>query len=96
MLQHLRNFLVSLGVATACAMALAVVAGTTAASAATRYRSGSVRTQLVDTNHVTSNAASASLGLTGPDVMAAIVGLMALLAFVFIVVTFIRRRVTLA
>jgi hypothetical protein len=34
------------------------------------------------------------LHLTGPDVMASFVGLMAVLAFLFLVVTFIRRRVT--
>jgi hypothetical protein len=78
-------------------MTLAVVAGTSVASAATRYRSGSVRSQLASTSHLaTSGAASGGLPLTGPTVMASVVGLMALLAMVFIVVTFIRRRITLA
>jgi hypothetical protein len=78
-------------------MTLAVIAGTSVASAATRFRSGSVRNQLASTSHLaTSGAASGGLGLTGPTVMASVVGLMALLAMAFIVITFIRRRVTLS
>jgi hypothetical protein len=94
--QHLRKFSVLFGLATASAMTLAITAGTTVAGAATRFRSGGVRTQLIDTTHPAGNGAAAgTLGLTGPNVMASIVGLMAVLAIVFLVVTFIRRRVTL-
>jgi hypothetical protein len=96
-LQHLRKFSFVVGLATAVAMTMAITAGTTVASAATRYRSGSVRDQLVDSTHLASGgAASGGLGLTGPDVMASVVGLMALFAMVFLVVTFIRRRATFA
>ncbi len=75
-------------------MTLAFTAGTTVAGAATRFRSGSVRNQLAETTHTANGAGS--LGLTGPSVMASVVGLMAVLALVFLVVTFVRRRVTLA
>ncbi len=95
--RHLRKFSVIFALATTGAMTLAITAGTTAAGAATRFRSGGVRTQLVDTTHAAGNGAAAgTLGLTGPDVMASVVGLMAVLAMVFLVVTFLRRRVTLA
>ena len=63
------------------------------ASAATRYRSGTLLSHDVSTN-----AAGAASGAvqTGPTVMASVVALMAFLAFAFIVVTFIRRRTTAA
>ena len=94
--QYLRKIVVSLGIASTCAMTLALVAGTSVAGATTRYRSGSVRNQLASTAHLsTSGTTSGPLGLTGPTVMASVVGLMALLAVGFIVVTLIRRRVTL-
>lgn len=87
----------SLGFASTCALTLALIAGTSVASAATRYRSGSVRNQLASTSHLTtSGATSGGLGLTGPNVMASVVGLMALLAVAYIIVTLIRRRVTLS
>jgi hypothetical protein len=67
--------------------------GVGVAGAVTRFRSGS-RAHLVDINRLVPNgAASSGQHLTGPDVMASIVGLMAVLAFAFLVVTFIRRRV---
>jgi hypothetical protein len=71
-----------------CAAMWAVTTGSAMASAATQYRPGTLL------GHVTAsgaNAASASVQ-TGPNVMAAVVGLMAVLAFAFLVVTFIRRR----
>jgi hypothetical protein len=61
------------------------------ASAATRFRSGPTLA-----SHFTSNGAGAASGAvqTGPTVVAGVVALMAFLAFVFVVVTFIRRRST--
>jgi hypothetical protein len=94
--QHLRKFSVVFGLAAAGAMTLAITAGTTAAGAATRFRSGGARAQLVDATHATANGSAGALGLTGPNVMAAVVGLMAVLAMVFLVVTLVRRRVTLS
>lgn len=63
--------------------------GTSAAGAATRTRSGAVHAELA--SHVSGAATTA---LTGIDVMASVVGLMAFTAFAFIVVTLIRRRGT--
>jgi hypothetical protein len=68
-----------------------IVAGSTAASAAARHRSGTVHEQLAD--HVTSGRASAVV-MTGADIMAAIVLLLAVMAALFMVTTFIRRRAT--
>jgi hypothetical protein len=42
------------------------------------------------------SASPASLALTGPDVMASVVAVMAFAAFAFMVVTLIRRRGTAA
>ncbi len=65
-------------------------------STSTRLRSGSLHAQLV--SHVSSgaNALSPSAALEGSDVMAAIVATLAVLAVVFLIVTFIRRRITTA
>jgi len=73
-----------------------VAAGTAVAGADTRLRSGSVHAQLV--SHLSSGAhtLSPSLALKGSDVMAAIVGILAVLALAFLIVTFIRRRITTA
>lgn len=96
MRQHLRKISVTLALVTTTAVTIAVTTtGTMVAGAATRSRSGAVHAQLVDAPHVAANTgAAAGLGLTGPTVMAAVVGLMAVLAFGFLVVTFIRRRAT--
>jgi hypothetical protein len=75
-----------------------LTAGSAVASASTRLRSGTLHAQLV--SHVSSgggtgaNAISSGLPLKGSAVMAAIVGVLALCAFAFLVVTLIRRRVT--
>ena len=47
-------------------------------------------------SHVTAgaNTVPASLGLKGTGVMAAVVGVLALFALAFVIVTLIRRRVT--
>ena len=94
--QHLQKLAMALCLATTCAVAWSVTVGTGVAAAATRSRSGAIHAQLFDaTARVTPNGASSSrLHLTGPDVMASFVGLMAVLAFLFLVVTFIRRRGT--
>jgi hypothetical protein len=85
----------ALSLATTCAVAVAIVAGSSIAGASTRYRSGA-HAQFASTTHLGSSAAGASsLHLTGPDVMASVVALMAVLAVGFLVVTFIRRRVSL-
>ena len=94
--QHLQKLAMALYLVTSCAVAWSVTVGTGVAAAATRSRSGALHTLLFDTTaRVTPNGASPSrFHLTGPDVMASFVGLMAVLAFLFLVVTFIRRRVT--
>jgi hypothetical protein len=71
-----------------------VTAGTAVASASPRLRSGAVREQLV--SHVNAVGSTAQSGIVpnGANAMFAVVALMALLAFVFLVVTFIRRRVS--
>ena len=73
---------------------LSVTTGSAIASATTRLRSGAVHAQLA--SHVTAgaNTVPASLGLKGTGVMAAVVGVLALFALAFVVVTLIRRRVT--
>jgi hypothetical protein len=76
------------------AVTLVLVAGAGVADAATRSRSGT-RIHLLEsaTRTAANGAAPRGLHLTGPDVMASFVGLMAVLAFLFLVVTFIRGRV---
>jgi hypothetical protein len=95
-MRQLRVFAAMAGSATVGALMWLVTAGSTLASATTRLRSGSLHAQLV--SHVTpgTNSVSSSLGLHGTDVMAAIVGAMAVLSVAFLIVTFIRRRVTTA
>ena len=97
-MQHLQKLAMALSLAITCVVAWSVTVGTGVAAAATRTRSGALHTMLFDaTARVTPNGASSSrLHLTGPDVMASFVGLMAVVAFLFLVVTFIRRRVTVS
>jgi hypothetical protein len=92
-LRHLQKMAVTMSLAGTGAVALVLVAGAGVADAATRFRTGRVRASLLSTHVAPNGSASSGLHLTGPDVMAAFVGLMAVLAFVFLVVTFIRRRV---
>lgn len=95
--QHLRNSVVLVALATTSALTWVISAGSGAAGAATRSRSGALRDQLVSSSHFAPNGAAApGLGLTGPDVMAAVVGLCAFFAMAFLVVTLIRRRITVA
>jgi hypothetical protein len=84
-----------LGTATLVAVLTAAPA---VASAATRLRSGTLHAQLV--SHVSvgtgANAVSSGLTLKASAVMSVIVGVLALCALAFLIVTFIRRRVTAA
>jgi hypothetical protein len=88
---------VTITVASTCALVWVATAGMEVAGAATRLRSGSVRAQLLDSSaRVAPNGnAAPGLHLAGPDVMAAFVGLMAVVAMFFLVVTFVRRRTTI-
>jgi len=87
----------TLGLATVAATAWILTEGASLAAATTRYRSGTFRTQLVGHYGGGANAqAPAGLVPTGADVMATIVALLAVLALAFLVVTFIRRRTTVA
>jgi hypothetical protein len=75
--------------------AWSLMAGCAIASAATRARSGSRHAQLV--SHITPGRSTASSGLrTGSDIMGGVVGALAVLALAYLIVTFIRHRVTLA
>jgi hypothetical protein len=75
---------------------LALTTGTGVAGAATRSRSGAFHSELASHVAPATSASSASLALTGPDVMASVVAVMAFAAFAFMVVTLIRRRGTAA
>jgi hypothetical protein len=82
------------GATTLAAVLCMVTAGSTAASASTRLRSGTLHAQLV--SHVSSaagtNGLSSGLTIQGSAVMAGVVGVLALCAFAFLVVTLIRHR----
>lgn len=97
MQQHFQKIAYAVGLGASVVLMLALTTGADIAGAATRSRSGVVHAELA--SHVsgaaTSNA-SGSLALTGADVMASIVALMAFSAFAFIVITLIRRRSTAA
>lgn len=88
------------GTTTLAVLIWTLTAGSAVASASTRLRSGTLHAQLV--SHVSggtgagANTVSSGLALKGSAVMAAIVGVLALCAFAFLVVTLIRRRVTVA
>ena len=94
MQRQLRKVAVTLTVASICALTWAVTAGMEVAGAATRSRSGSVRAQLLDSSsRVAPNGTAApGLHLAGSGVMAAFVGLMAVAAMLFLIVTLVRRR----
>jgi hypothetical protein len=83
--------------ATTCAVAWVVVAGTGVADATTRLRSGAVHARLLDeTSRIAANGAASGRHVTAPDVMASFVALMAVVAMLFLVVTLIRRRSSVA
>jgi hypothetical protein len=66
-----------------------LLGGASLASASVRHRSGSVHHQLADSVGRTSN-----IVMTGADIMGAIVLVMAVIATLFLVTMFIRRRAT--
>lgn len=68
-----------------------LLGGASLASAAVRPRSGAVQQKLAD--HIPTGRAS-DVVMTGADIMGAIVLLMAIIAILFLVATFIRRRGT--
>jgi len=80
------------GAALAATLAASVFVGSAAASAASRFRSGSQPAHLV--SHVTPGGNEASV-LTGSNVMAGIVGSLAVVALAYLIVTYIRRRTAL-
>jgi hypothetical protein len=86
----------ALVVATLGVLAWSLTAGSAVAAATTRLRSGAFHTQLVSHVSPSANTVSSGLALHGTDVMAAVVGVMAILSVAFLIVTFIRRRVTAA
>jgi hypothetical protein len=90
----MRLSFVAAGAALSVCVALTTGSAAAAATAAatTPYRPG---TRL---GHLTasSSAAGSASAQTGPTVMAGVVGLLAFLAVVFLVVTFIRRRTAAA
>lgn len=66
-----------------------LLGGATLASAAVRHRSGSVHHQLAE-----SPGRVPDVVMTGADIMGAIVLFMAIIATLFLVTMFIRRRMT--
>lgn len=92
--RQVRKVAVTLSYASICALAWAVTGGMEVASAATRSRSGGVRALLLDssTRVAPNGTAAPGLHLASAYVMAAFVGLMAVVAMLFLVVTFVRRR----
>jgi hypothetical protein len=77
----------------ATALTSVLLAGAGAADGATRLRSGARAHFLGSTRIAANGTAAPGLHPTGSDVMASVVGLMAILALAFLVVTLIRRRV---
>jgi hypothetical protein len=78
-----------IGLAASASLALVGLVGT-AASAAPHVRATVLHAQLA--NHLSSTStASSGAVLTNSDIMATVVGLLAVLALAFMVVTFIRR-----
>jgi hypothetical protein len=73
-----------------------VTAGSAVASASTRLRSGTIHAQLVSHVSTGGNAVSSGLTIKGSSVMAGVVAALAVFALAFLIVTFIRRRVTVA
>jgi hypothetical protein len=89
-----RQLRVLLGAATLGAFLWSITAGSAVASATTRLRSGTLHAQLVSHVSAGANAVPAGISLKGTGVMAGVVGVLALCALAFLVVTLIRRRIT--
>jgi hypothetical protein len=66
-----------------------LLGGASLASASVRHRSGAVHQQLAD--HIPAGHAANAV-MTGADIMGAVVLLLAIIATLFLVTTFIRRR----
>jgi hypothetical protein len=66
-----------------------LLGGASLASASVRHRSGSVHHQLAD-----SAGRTPDIVMTGADIMGAVVLVMAVIAMLFLVTMFIRRRAT--
>ena len=97
MQRNLRKLATTFSVVTVCAVTLMAMAGTDLASASTRYRSGTIHAQLLDSSSRIALSGGVRSGIyTGSDVMASFVALLAILAVLFLVVTLFRRRVRLA
>jgi hypothetical protein len=94
MVGRLQLWAAVVGTAALAVMVWSVTTGTAAASASTRLRSGAVHAQLASHVATGGNAVSSGISLKGSGVMAGIVGALAVFALAFLVVTFIRRRVT--
>jgi hypothetical protein len=95
----IRALAAMMGAAALASAAWLVTAGASVASASTRLRSGTLHAQLV--SHVASgtsgaNSVTSGLALKGSGVMAGLVAALAVFALAFLVVTFIRRRVSTA
>lgn len=96
-MRHLRKLATTFSAVTVCAVTWMAMAGTDVASASTRYRSGTIHAQLLDSSsRIALNGGVRSGIYTGSDVMAGFVALLAVLAVLFLVVTLSRRRVRLA
>ncbi len=91
MVGHFRMWAAMVGAAT---VGFLTWSGCGVASASTRSRSGAVHAPLA--SHVTGGASALSSGLAlrGSGIMAAVVGALAVSSLAFLVVTFIRRRIT--
>jgi hypothetical protein len=95
--RQIRKIAVTLSLATTCSVVWMTIAGSGAAGAAARFRSGGVRAQLLDSaTRIAPNGTAAPGHIAGSDVMAAFVGLMAVVAMLFVVVTLVRRRGTVS
>jgi hypothetical protein len=86
--RHLRKAALT-GLAASVSLALVGLVGTAASAAG--VRAGVIHAQLAGHLSNTSTASSGAV-LTNSDIMATVVGLLAVLALAFMVVTFIIRR----
>ena len=81
------------GLAAAGVLAWLATAGSTIATASTRYGSGSVRGHLVSHVRPAGPGVRSGIVTTGADAMAIVVAAMAAVALGFLIVTLVRRRV---
>jgi hypothetical protein len=93
MVRNRQRWAVVSGLAAVGVLAWLATAGSAIATAATRYRSGSVRGHLVSHVSPASPGAKSGIVTTGADAMAIVVAVMAFVALGFLIVTLVRRRV---